>query len=193
MEQGVTNEAFPNARETNPSCETNGHPEDHTDFISADPSDIVEFAMYMQMLAPPQAAPSYGNVSPASIQSGHNLFVQTGCVLCHTESLTTGAASIAALTNQAARLFSDLLVHNMGSGLSDGISQGSAGESEFRTAPLWGLGQRVFMLHEGRTTDLLQAIEAHSSGGSEANVSIGSFNALSNSNKQDLLNFLRLL
>ncbi len=193
VEQGVTNEAFPNPRETDPSCETNGHPEDHTDFTAATPGDIVEFAIFMQMLAPPQQLGSYANVSASSIQSGHNLFVQTGCVLCHTETMTTGVSSIAALSQQNARLFSDLLVHNMGSGLSDGISQGNAGANEFRTAPLWGLGQRIFLLHDGRTSDLLQAIQAHSSSGSEANASVGAFNALTNSNKQDILNFLRSL
>lgn len=193
VEQGVTNEAFPNPRETDPSCETIGHPEDHTDYQSQAPSDIVNFALFMQMLAPPQPVPSYGNVTAASIQSGHNLFVQTGCVLCHTERMQTGMASIAALSNQPVPLYSDLLVHNMGSGLSDGISQGTATGNEFRTAPLWGLGQRIFLLHDGRTADLLQAIEAHSSSGSEANASIAAFNALTNSGQQDVLNFLRSL
>jgi len=49
----------------------------------------------------------------------------------------------------------------MGSNLADGILQGAAGPDEFRTAPLWGIGQRLFFLHDGRTSDLLQAIQAH--------------------------------
>ena len=96
-------------------------------------------------------------------------------------------------------LFSDLLVHDMGPGLADGISQGQAGPSEFRTAPLWGLGQRLFFLHDGRTSDLLEAIRAHKSGShwtgdaSEANGVVRNFDRLRQSQKQDVLNFLRSL
>jgi len=81
----------------------------------------------------------------------------------------------------------------MGSTLADNIQQGNAGGDQFRTAPLWGLGQRLFFLHDGRTSDLMQAIGYHSSSGSEANTVILNFNALSVSNKQDILNFLRSL
>ena len=90
-------------------------------------------------------------------------------------------------------LFSDLLTHDMGVGLADGISQGQAGPRDFRSAPLWGLGQRIFFLHDGRTSDLVQAIEAHQSDGSEANAVINRFNFLREDVKQDLLNFLRSL
>ncbi len=193
VEQGVTNEAFPNPRETGPGCDAQGHPEDHTDFAAGGPSDITSFALFMQMLAPPAPVTSYGNVSQISVQRGQNQFSQVGCATCHTPSLTTGPSSIGALSNKQAFLFSDLLVHNMGSGLADGISQGNAAGDEFRTAPLWGLGQRIFLLHDGRTTDLVQAIRAHSSQGSEANQSVNAFNGLNNSSTQDLLNFLRSL
>ena len=81
----------------------------------------------------------------------------------------------------------------MGSGLSDGIHQGAAGPDQFRTAPLWGLGQKLYFLHDGRTTDLIQAIESHNSSGSEANLVIHKYNALKASQVQDLLNFLRSL
>ena len=67
------------------------------------------------------------------------------------------------LAGKNVNLFSDLLVHNMGPGLADNVVQGSAGPDEFRTAPLWGVGQRIFFLHDGRTTDLIEAIRAHSS------------------------------
>jgi CxxC motif-containing protein (DUF1111 family) len=199
VEQGVTNEAFANARETAPGCDPLGHPEDHTDFATGISGDIEQFALFLRMLAPPAPAASYGNVSAASIQRGHALFVQSGCVMCHSESMTTGTSSIDALSNQTARLFSDLLVHNMGPGLADDISQGRAGGDEFRTAPLWGLGQRIFLLHDGRTTDLVTAIQAHASNGnrrysaSEANTSVDFFNRLNSPGKQDLLNFLRSL
>jgi len=107
--------------------------------------------------------------------------------------VTARSSTPLALSNKDVDLFSDLLVHDMGSGLADGISQGSAGPDEFRTAPLWGIGQRIFFLHDGRTTDLLEAIRAHASAGSEANAVINNFNALGASQKQDVLNFLRSL
>jgi CxxC motif-containing protein (DUF1111 family) len=81
----------------------------------------------------------------------------------------------------------------MGKGLADDIPQADATGSEFRTAPLWGIGQRIFFLHDGRTTDLLQAILAHESAGSEASKVIDNFNALSAVQQQDLLDFLRSL
>jgi CxxC motif-containing protein (DUF1111 family) len=90
-------------------------------------------------------------------------------------------------------LYSDLLVHDMGLGLADGVSQGQAGPREFRSAPLWGLGQRVYFLHDGRTSDLAAAIRAHQSIGSEANGVIQNFLGLTESQKQDLYNFLRSL
>jgi CxxC motif-containing protein (DUF1111 family) len=81
----------------------------------------------------------------------------------------------------------------MGSGLADGIAQGSAGPDQFRTAPLWGLGQRLFFLHDGRTSDLLVAIAAHASPGSEANIVIANFQSATISDKQDVVDFLRSL
>jgi CxxC motif-containing protein (DUF1111 family) len=81
----------------------------------------------------------------------------------------------------------------MGSGLADNVSQGSSGGDQFRTAPLWGLGQRIYLLHDGRTADLRMAIEAHASNGSEANAVEQNFENLSTSQQQALLNFLRSL
>ena len=98
-----------------------------------------------------------------------------------------------ALRNQPVDLFSDLLVHDMGVGLADGVSQGEAGPREFRSAPLWGLGQRVFFLHDGRTSNLISAIRAHASQGSEANSVVAGYQQLSEAQKQHLLNFLRSL
>jgi CxxC motif-containing protein (DUF1111 family) len=152
----------------------------------------------MRFLAPPQPVASYtssvvGNVTSTSISSGAMAFNAVGCNLCHTPSMQTGMSSTTALSGQTANLYSDLLVHHMGSNLADDIVQGAAGPDEFRSAPLWGLGKRIFFLHDGRTSDLLNAIQAHSSSGSEASQVIGNFNGLSNSVKQDLLNFLRSL
>ena len=154
----------------------------------------------MLFLAPPTPVNSYTignvNVTASSINNGRALFTSDslGCALCHTPSMKTDNATTAALSGKTANLYSDLLVHHMGNGLADDIIQGAAGPDEFRTAPLWGLGQRIFFLHDGRTSDLLQAIQVHSSAGSEANQVISNFNnALSISDRQAILNFLRSL
>ncbi|MBZ5661137.1 MAG: thiol oxidoreductase [Acidobacteriia bacterium] len=202
VEMGITNELFPNERGYPPtplpaSCLFNPSPEDGTNFDATTttqvPSDVVAFSAFMRFLDQP--APSCtGSGCSASIQNGRHIFTDVAkCAVCHTPSMTTGTSYVAALSNVQANLFSDLLVHNMGQGLADGVSQGGAGPDEFRTAPLWGLGQRIFFLHDGRTSDLLQAIEAHASQGSEANGVIRIFNGLTQSQKQDLLNFLRSL
>jgi len=106
---------------------------------------------------------------------------------------TAPVMNSAVLQNRSVNMFSDLLVHDMGAGLADGISQGAAGPREFRTTPLWGVGQRIFFLHDGRTADLNEAITAHASNGSEANAVVGAFNALPVTDKQAVLNFLRSL
>jgi CxxC motif-containing protein (DUF1111 family) len=216
VEMGITNELFPNERPSPDeelasglpaSCLFNPTPEDATNFLvtaNSDaatqnaqvPSDIVQFAMFMRLLAPPTPSSSGipGNPSAQTIAAGNSYFVSVGCALCHTPTLTTGTSSfVSALNNARANLFSDLLVHSMGTNLADGVSQGSAGPNQFRTAPLWGLGQRIFFLHDGRTTDLLDAIQQHSSSGSEANGVITNFNKLTGAQQQDLLYFLRSL
>src|SRR4029077_10648296 len=179
VEMGVTNQLFPQERDETPGCLFNATPEDTPNFTpttgspnTAVISDIEAFANFMRMLAPPTPAPA----TPSS-ENGRATFARIGCVQCHTPSLTTGAkiasgsstTPSAALSNQTAKLYSDLLVHHMGKGLADGITQVAAGPDEFRTAPLWGLGQRVFFLHDGRTTNLVKAIRDHRSHGSEAN------------------------
>jgi CxxC motif-containing protein (DUF1111 family) len=196
VEMGVTNDLFQTEREEIASCQFSASPNSVANLEAATPidamSDIEKFALFMRFLAPP--APSADTPGgAASIASGTRLFASTGCTFCHTPSFQTGNSVIAALRNQPVNLFSDLLVHDMGTGLADGISQGEAGPREFRSAPLWGLGQRIFFLHDGRTTDLVAAIRAHQSSGSEANGVIRNFNALSEAQKQDLLNFLRSL
>ena len=202
VEMGVTNELFPNERgyppnPLPPGCLINPSPEDATNFDVTNtlqgPSDAIAFGDFMRFLDQP--APSCtGTACSPSIQDGRNVFINVAkCAVCHTPTMTTGPSYVSALSNVNANLFSDLLVHNMGQGLADGVSQGGAGPDQFRTAPLWGLGQRLFFLHDGRTSDLMQAIEEHASPGSEANVVIRTFNGLSENQKQDLLNFLRSL
>jgi len=206
VEMGVTNEAFPNER-ANPeeaqrgglpaNCKLNPTPEDDTNMNasldSGVPGDMSQFAMFMRLLAPP--TPSTSNPGGAtSISAGRQIFGNTGCALCHTPAMQTSPSKITAdLSSVNANLFSDLLVHNMGTNLADGVTQGGAGPDEFRTAPLWGLGQRIFFLHDGRTSDLVNAIQQHASSGSEANAVIHNFNNLTPQQKLDLLNFLRSL
>ncbi|MBI3471577.1 MAG: thiol oxidoreductase [Candidatus Solibacter usitatus] len=188
VEQGVTNEIFQTERDETPGCAVNGTPESHTDFATGDPGDVVRFATFMRFLNPPAPAPP----SPSTI-NGRNLFLLTGCALCHTPSLKTGQSSTAALSHKTANLYSDLALHNMGNSLADNIVQGVAGPDEFRTAPLWGVGQRIFFLHDGRTTNLAAAIAAHAGPGSEANLVIAAFQTLPPAARQDVLNFLRWL
>jgi len=206
VEIGVTNELFPTEREQDAACALNQLPEDQTDFTAATPlagmSDIQAFSAFMRFLAPP--APAQNNPPPGpgapppppqnpSVATGQQVFNQIGCALCHTPVLTTGTSTSAALSNQPVALFSDLLVHHMGTELADGITQGLATGDEFRSAPLWGLGQRIYLLHDGRSTDLMQAILAHASQGSEATGVVSALQALPAQSIQDLLNFLRSL
>ncbi len=203
VEMGVTNELFQTERDETPGCQvvTTPNTVGNTDATTpADvPSSIEKFALFMRFLAPPAPSPDLPG-GAVSIGIGRKLFAAIGCVQCHTPTFTTGSSTVAALSNQPVNLYSDLLIHDMGPGLHDGISQGQAGPREFRTAPLWGLGQRIFFLHDGRTSDLIVAIQQHSSGSvlagnaSEANVVVWYYNnLLTEQNKQHLLNFLRSL
>jgi CxxC motif-containing protein (DUF1111 family) len=124
---------------------------------------------------------------------GKTVFNTIGCQLCHTQTLVTEKSSHAALNKISFNPYSDFALHAMGSGLADGISQGAASGKEYRTAPLWGLGQRIYFLHDGRTNDLLEAINQHESPGSEANAVIHNFKLLTPQNQQSLLVFLRSL
>lgn len=204
VEQGVSNELFPSERSAMPGCVFNNSPEDTTNILNGNSSspnfgtavgtasemssDIVNFAAFIRLSAP--ATPA---ASTTSIQNGASLFSSLGCALCHSPSLTTGSSVFTGMSNVTYNPYSDFALHHMGAGLTDGIHQGAAGPDQFRTAPLWGLGQRLFFLHDGRTGDLIQAIQAHSSSGSEANSVIRKYDGLKSSQVQDLLNFLRSL
>jgi CxxC motif-containing protein (DUF1111 family) len=202
VEMGVSNQLFPQKRDETAGCLFNPTPEDTINFTPATTgpaaviSDIEAFADFMRMLAPPSPAPD-----TPSTANGRAVFEQVGCAHCHTPMFTTGKAIASgsstspskALSNQPVRLYSDLLLHHMGSALADGITQGGAGPDEFRTAPLWGVGQRIFFLHDGRTRDLVQAVAAHRSPGSEANGVVRAFERLPTRQQQDVVNFLRSL
>jgi CxxC motif-containing protein (DUF1111 family) len=202
VEMGVSNELFQSERDETAACQFKAVPNDFSHLEAAETfdafSDTEKFALFMRFAAPPVPSPDTPGGTP-SILRGKATFTNVGCPLCHTPSFTTGNTAVAALRNQPVNLYSDLLVHDMGPGLADGINQGQAGPRDFRTAPLWGLGQRYYFLHDGRTADLAQAIQAHQSGNvrfgnaSEANGVIAFYNLLPESQKQDLLNFLRSL
>jgi CxxC motif-containing protein (DUF1111 family) len=210
VEQGVTNELFTQERpspEENrdqgpglaQQCRLNPTPEDHTNFFVAreeTPSDAVSFALFMRLLAAPIEDPGTPVTNPnySRVLSGQTIFIDIGCNSCHRTSFTTAPSAITSdLGSAGARLFSDLEIHHMGTGLADNIQQGNAGGDQFRTAPLWGLGQRLFFLHDGRATTLMDAITQHQSTGSDANPVILNYSALSDTSKQDLIYYLRSL
>jgi CxxC motif-containing protein (DUF1111 family) len=210
VEQGVSNEAFTQERPLPgedgndgtggtglpANCRINATPEDTTHFNATNlgtSSDVIKFAIFMRLSAAPVPSTTVPGGS-TSISAGRTIFTQIGCAACHTASLATSASNVTpSLGNATANLFSDLEIHHMGTGLNDNVGQGGAGGDQFRSSPLWGLGQRRFFLHDGRTANLITAITQHASSGSEANTVIANFNALSATNKQNLLNFLRSL
>lgn len=223
VEMGVTNDIFPQATDESPNCTANkSEPNDITRMDDNDDRnqafanpkhelpDWLMFAIFMRFLDAPQPIA----FSPSAVR-GQQLFGTdpsnpgVGCFACHSPTMVTPPQSeTAALQNVIAHPYSDLLIHHMGKGLADDITQGLATGDMFRTTPLWGIGQRRFFLHDGRTDDLLQAIQAHHSAGgecddelrrvgcygpSEANATIQRFNALSAEDKQAILDFLRAL
>lgn len=221
VEMGVTNDLFPQSTDETPECHQGvGEP---NDIFRNDPTDVRNqsffnpfhilpdwqmFAIFMRLLDAPPAAP----FTPSAVR-GQQLFGTgpenpgIGCFACHTPTMITPDLSeTAALESLTVHPYSDLLIHHMGKGLADDITQGAATGDMFRTTPLWGVGQRIFFLHDGRTNDLLKVIEAHHSPGqqcedvlspcygpSEANTTIERFRTLSPADKQAILDFLRSL
>jgi CxxC motif-containing protein (DUF1111 family) len=202
VEMGITNESFPQEREENRDCQRASVPNDVTTATTV-LNAVDNFSNFQRFLAPPTPSNGYfskvlgRNVSSFSISNGRGKFSSVGCAHCHTPSLTTPGgqfgSTVGALNGKTAFLYSDVALHAMGTGLADGISQGLARGDEFRTSPLWGLGKRIFFLHDGRTDDLVDAIQAHKSSGSEASRVVDKFNDLREDDQQDLLNFLRSL
>ena len=215
VENGITNELFPQERPLPeedqfglglpPSClnlSGIGYPEDTTHPTSTPNTavldDVSAVANFMRFLAPPAPGAVVLNghqVSAQAILTGSYLFKSIGCATCHNPTPGTTQVSnfVPGLSNAPVPAYSDFEIHHMGTGLADNVSQGGAGGDQFRTAPLWGLGQRVFLLHDGRTTDLLMAIQAHASQGSEATAVEENFFNLGSAQQQDLLDFLRSL
>jgi CxxC motif-containing protein (DUF1111 family) len=147
-----------------------------SDGLEDDGTLLALLTAYVSSLDPPPSPPQDSN--PA----GEAIFLSIGCASCHTPSLPAGSTE--------ARLYSDLLLHNVGSSLNDGLSQGQAGGSDWRTAPLWGLGSRRRFLHDGRARSLQAAVLAH---GGEARSSIDRFRRLAPTERDALLAFLNSL
>ena len=165
--------------------------------LSVDPevSDqtIRDVVFYLRTLkAPIQRDPEISDV----IQ-GQQIFTDINCGSCHIPSWTTPESDIPALSNKTFHPYTDLLLHDMGPELDDGATEGSAETYEWRTPPLWGLGLspdsqggEFFLMHDGRAKGIEEAILMH---GGEANDSRGSFEQLSDIDKQKLLTFLKSL
>jgi len=185
-EMGITNRLFPQENAPNGNAallaqyDTVGDPEDAVDPATGK-ADIDVFAEFMRMLAPPPQLPL-----TSAAKAGKSLFAQIACNACHLPNMGTGPSPIAALSKKPVPLYSDLLLHDMGS-LGDGIAQGTATPLEMRTAPLWGLRARGPYLHDGRAATVDAAIGFHDG---EAAAARNRYNLLSATQKQQLLEFL---
>ncbi|MDR3403204.1 MAG: di-heme oxidoredictase family protein [Chthoniobacter sp.] len=188
-EMGITNRFFPTENAPNGNLtllaqyDNIADPEDTVDPVTGK-SDIDKAADFMRFLAPPPPP----HVT-AEMQFGYGLFVRTGCAECHVPTLMTGPNKIRALDRKPVTLFSDLLLHDMGS-LNDGIAQADASPTEMKTAPLWGLKHRAPYLHDGRAPTLPVAIADHDG---EAAPSRDRFNKLPAGQQKQLVDFLNNL
>lgn len=154
---------------------------------------VLDVVFYLRTLK----APIQRNQNNADVVAGKQVFAAIGCNKCHTPQFTTGAFPIAALTNKTIAPYSDFLLHDMGAGLNDGYTEGTALPQEWRTPPLWGLGLsknsqggEYFLLHDGRARSIEEAINLH---GGEANSSRSKFQQLNATEHQQLLKFLESL
>jgi len=210
VEMGITNEVFPTSTDEDPDCNGSNKPfpndvvrsdkDDHDNKAFDNPLHIMPDWMQFQIMMRFTDGPAPDPNPSESANHGKAVFANIGCSLCHTPQMQTAPVmNSAVLQDRPVNLFSDLLVHHMGAKLADDIVQAQAGPDEFRTTPLWGVGQRIFFLHDGRTDDLLKVIREHSSPAtpsypaSEANSVVRRFNHLSPADQQAILDFLRSL
>ncbi len=186
LEMGLTTTTHPQERGPNagtlpPSSDPSPDPE----IADATVSLIADF---VTMLAtPPRRTLSSGDAATAT--QGSRIFARIGCHACHTPTLQTGPASISALDRVRVSLYSDLLLHDLGTELASTCAAGAT-ETEHRTAPLLGLGQRRSFLHDLRAFTLEEAILLH---GGEAQAARDAFGSLPITSQQALLVFLRSL
>ena len=156
-------------------------------------STVASVVFYLKTLRiPERREPDHPDVL-----AGEQHFASLGCAACHAPTLTTGSSTIAALNRVTIHPYTDLLLHDMGSELDDGYTEGRATSSEWRTPPLWGLGLQAslqggqaFFLHDGRASTLREAIELH---GGEAAASRAGFANLAPNEQQQLIRFLESL
>lgn len=154
---------------------------------------VHDVVFYLQTLkAPIQRMPNIPQV-----MAGKSIFTDLGCGGCHRPSLKTGFSSIEALSNKEFYPYTDLLLHDMGPGLDDGFTEGSAKTSEWRTPPLWGLGLSknsqgggYFLMHDGRAKSINEAILLHGGEGQNSKVA---YIDLSEAERQKLISFLESL
>jgi CxxC motif-containing protein (DUF1111 family) len=142
-------------------------------------------------------APIQRNPDDKEIVQGKKIFNNIQCSGCHIPEWTTPQSDIAALSNKTFHPYTDLLLHDMGSELDDGATEGSAETYEWRTPPLWGLGLspdsqggEYFLMHDGRAGSIEEAILMH---GGEAENSRNYFVQLNEQDKQRLILFLKSL
>ncbi|MCM2334628.1 MAG: c-type cytochrome [Anaeromyxobacteraceae bacterium] len=155
--------------------------------------DLARLATYVSLLG----VPARRSLSAPVTARGEALFKTSGCTGCHTPTVRTSPYHPhAELRDQVIHPYTDLLLHDMGPGLADNLSEGNAAGSEWRTAPLWGIGLTAGVsggeayLHDGRARTLGEAIRWH---GGEAEGARKAFEALSSGAQEDLLAFLRSL
>ena len=154
---------------------------------------VQDVVFYLQTLK----APVQRNQASAEIQKGKELFMTVDCGKCHVPQLQTGFSPIAALSHKTFFPYSDFLLHDMGPGLNDGYTEGTALPAEWRTPPLWGLGLsknsqggQYFLLHDGRARSIKEAILLH---GGEAEQSKTAFQNLKEAEKLTIIKFLESL
>lgn len=154
---------------------------------------ILDVVFYLKTLK----APIPRNSNQNEIISGKAIFNEIGCAKCHRPEMKTGSSPIAALSNKTFYPYTDLLLHDMGPGLDDGYTEGSAATSEWRTPALWGLGLSkfsqgggYFLLHDGRARSIEEAIILH---GGEGQSGKEKYQALSETEKRNLIRFLESL
>jgi CxxC motif-containing protein (DUF1111 family) len=184
-EMGITNDVFPEeprggiSEERLRECDRLKDPEDAVDPRTGKRA-IDNFEVFMRFLAPAPRGPISDEV-----RAGEQVFAAIGCTSCHVPTLSTGANASAALHRKTLALFSDLLLHELGTG--DGIEQGAAAPDEIRTPALWGLRLRRPLLHDGSAATVDEAIRRHAG---EASGVIERYRSLDEQMRRALLAFL---
>jgi len=187
-EMGITNDLFPNeslfgiADELLRRCDPRPDPEDVRE-RSTGRRGIDNFESFMRFLAPVSRGPL-----DEQTREGERIFSNIGCAACHVPVLTTGTSANPLFHRQAVPLFSDLLLHDIGTG--DGIRQSAGEPDEIRTPALWGLRLRRPLLHDGSAATIEDAIARHRA---EADLARRGFDRLTPTDRQRLLAFLRSL